>query len=315
MQATERLLYSRLRYLQCPVGLGSFTPLAPETDVSPPATRPSGLSYRHSKLLTATAPFPPLSSPSAMAVGLSVSRHSTEAALGSCSTRKARHTTSRCPRPNTLSRRTSIRRLSATIAPFPQSSFVCLLTFDANHEPTVAYALQRTATAVTLASSCLRLSPTMQPARQPPRSLKLGVVRRFYVPMKIAGFILTPLGVLVFFGAVSDVPQNAPPFVLLGYFVPSLLILITGVLALTSKPKKKQREQIPQLQQLHQQIAASPARPPPLPPQSTRTTPAQFKFSCPHCGQHIFVTTDYVGTAGSCPTCNNDLTVPAPSAS
>ena len=35
-------------------------------------------------------------------------------------------------------------------------------------------ALQRTAPAVTLAASCLRLSPTTQPARQPPRSLSLG---------------------------------------------------------------------------------------------------------------------------------------------
>ena len=36
------------------------------------------------------------------------------------------------------------------------------------------HALQRTAPAVTLAASCLRLSPAMQPARQPPPSLSLG---------------------------------------------------------------------------------------------------------------------------------------------
>ena len=35
-------------------------------------------------------------------------------------------------------------------------------------------ALQRTAPAVTLAASCLRLSPTTQPSRQPPPSLSLG---------------------------------------------------------------------------------------------------------------------------------------------
>ena len=36
------------------------------------------------------------------------------------------------------------------------------------------HALQRTAPAVTLAASCLRLSPTAQPSRQPPPSLSLG---------------------------------------------------------------------------------------------------------------------------------------------
>ena len=81
-----------------------------------------------------------------------------------------------------------------------------------------------------------------------------------------------------------------------------------------------QREQIRQLQQLQHQMVAppTPPRPPPqprpAPAPAARTSPAQFKFSCPHCGQHISVTTDYVGTAGSCPTCNNELTVPSPSA-
>jgi len=36
------------------------------------------------------------------------------------------------------------------------------------------HALQRTAPAVTLAASSLRLAATVQPARQPPQSLSLG---------------------------------------------------------------------------------------------------------------------------------------------
>ncbi len=36
------------------------------------------------------------------------------------------------------------------------------------------HTLQRTAPAVTLTASGLRLAPTMQPARQPPQSLSLG---------------------------------------------------------------------------------------------------------------------------------------------
>ncbi len=41
------------------------------------------------------------------------------------------------------------------------------------------HALQRTAPAVTLAASGLRLAPTMQPARQPPQSLSLGSLGDF----------------------------------------------------------------------------------------------------------------------------------------
>ena len=41
-------------------------------------------------------------------------------------------------------------------------------------QPRPNHALQRTAPAVTLAASGLRLSPTVQPARQPPPSLSLG---------------------------------------------------------------------------------------------------------------------------------------------
>ena len=43
-----------------------------------------------------------------------------------------------------------------------------------NEAETPNHALQRTAPAVTLAASCLCLSPTVQPARQPPPSLSLG---------------------------------------------------------------------------------------------------------------------------------------------
>jgi len=49
-----------------------------------------------------------------------------------------------------------------------------VLTFQPKRPNAPNHALQRTALAVTLAASCLRLSPTMQPARQPPPSLSLG---------------------------------------------------------------------------------------------------------------------------------------------
>ncbi len=37
-----------------------------------------------------------------------------------------------------------------------------------------------------------------------------------------------------------------------------------------------------------------------------------FKFSCPHCGQHISATPEDCGTEGACPTCGNTFTVPEP---
>jgi hypothetical protein len=46
------------------------------------------------------------------------------------------------------------------------------------------HTLQRTAPAVTLAASGLRLSPTMQPARQPPPSLSLGSFGQSMRPLK-----------------------------------------------------------------------------------------------------------------------------------
>ena len=49
-----------------------------------------------------------------------------------------------------------------------------LVHVSTESERTPNHALQRTAPAVTLAASGLRLSPTMQPARQPPPSLSLG---------------------------------------------------------------------------------------------------------------------------------------------
>lgn len=40
--------------------------------------------------------------------------------------------------------------------------------------------------------------------------------------------------------------------------------------------------------------------------------PSKFKFSCPHCGQHISATAEYVGTDANCPTCEAGFVVPAP---
>ena len=47
-----------------------------------------------------------------------------------------------------------------------------------NRAATPNHELQRTAPAVTVAASGLRLSPAVQPARQPPRSLSLGSATR-----------------------------------------------------------------------------------------------------------------------------------------
>lgn len=58
--------------------------------------------------------------------------------------------------------------------------------------------------------------------------------------MKIAGFILTLLGIFVFLSAVTHMRQSATPAYLLGYFAPSLVILAAGIFALTCKSKKKQ---------------------------------------------------------------------------
>jgi hypothetical protein len=41
---------------------------------------------------------------------------------------------------------------------------------------------------------------------------------------------------------------------------------------------------------------------------------AEFKFSCPHCGQHISTTPEYVGVQSTCPTCSQPFEVPAPDA-
>jgi len=40
--------------------------------------------------------------------------------------------------------------------------------------------------------------------------------------------------------------------------------------------------------------------------------PIEFKFSCPHCDQHILVSSHLTGTSGACPTCGNTLTIPTP---
>lgn len=62
-------------------------------------------------------------------------------------------------------------------------------------EPTSPnHALQRTAPAVTLAASGLRLSATVQPARQSPQSLSLGSLDRHPVPTSFETLIFYPDG-------------------------------------------------------------------------------------------------------------------------
>jgi hypothetical protein len=39
-----------------------------------------------------------------------------------------------------------------------------------------------------------------------------------------------------------------------------------------------------------------------------------FKFACPNCGQRIGATLEDVGTVGGCPSCQQQFTVPAPTA-
>lgn len=40
-------------------------------------------------------------------------------------------------------------------------------------------------------------------------------------------------------------------------------------------------------------------------------TPVSFKFTCPHCGQHISTTSDAVGIEGACPECGMAIVVPS----
>jgi transcription elongation factor Elf1 len=40
----------------------------------------------------------------------------------------------------------------------------------------------------------------------------------------------------------------------------------------------------------------------------------EFKFSCPHCNQHISVNMDMVGIQAPCPGCQQQIIVPAPPA-
>ena len=63
-------------------------------------------------------------------------------------------------------KQTEVARVSARIT--PQRRVFTAMTATPNH------ALQRTATAVTLAASAAAFPPTVQPARQPPPSLSLG---------------------------------------------------------------------------------------------------------------------------------------------
>jgi hypothetical protein len=39
----------------------------------------------------------------------------------------------------------------------------------------------------------------------------------------------------------------------------------------------------------------------------------EFKFSCPHCGQHIAATAEFIGAQINCPTCSRPFEVPSPS--
>lgn len=42
-------------------------------------------------------------------------------------------------------------------------------------------------------------------------------------------------------------------------------------------------------------------------------SPAEFKFNCPQCGQHILVAAQWSGLVISCPSCQGRITVPQPS--
>lgn len=44
-------------------------------------------------------------------------------------------------------------------------------------------------------------------------------------------------------------------------------------------------------------------------------TKTEFKFDCPKCGQHILVSTDWVGLGISCPSCQTRITIPLPPSS
>lgn len=41
-------------------------------------------------------------------------------------------------------------------------------------------------------------------------------------------------------------------------------------------------------------------------------TKAEFKFDCPKCGQHILISTDWVGLGITCPSCQTRFTIPSP---
>lgn len=42
-------------------------------------------------------------------------------------------------------------------------------------------------------------------------------------------------------------------------------------------------------------------------------TKTELKFNCPKCGQHILVSTDWVGLGMSCPSCQTRISIPSPS--
>ena len=46
--------------------------------------------------------------------------------------------------------------------------------------------------------------------------------------------------------------------------------------------------------------------------EASPSQPSEFKFNCPHCGQHILAPLDLVGLLAPCPTCGNKLTIPTP---
>ena len=46
----------------------------------------------------------------------------------------------------------------------------------------------------------------------------------------------------------------------------------------------------------------------------TSSKEMEFKFSCPHCGQHIAATHEYIGVQANCPTCSQPFEVPTPDA-
>lgn len=47
-------------------------------------------------------------------------------------------------------------------------------------------------------------------------------------------------------------------------------------------------------------------------PEPSPSRPSEFKFNCPHCGQHILAPSNLAGSSAACPTCGNKLTIPTP---